>query len=112
MLKTDESYDPTNTLLEFELSAFNPETNEGKLRVLFKTKNEIWRFVTKVPSTLLKETGNIYVLVWNTQEGKFSISVDNVLIFENVSISEHFDAIAIADLDEVNRCDRTFSMGA
>jgi hypothetical protein len=52
-------------LLDFELTAFDPISKKSKLRALFKTNNELWRFVTEVPESLYNETGNFYKLTWS-----------------------------------------------
>ncbi len=107
-LKTDKGYGPSNSLLDFELTAFNPETKEGKLRVLYKTNNQLWRFVTFVPASLHNYDGNDYRLLWNTAQGTFSISVNGVNLFENKSIRDNFDLV-VPSIDQANLCDRGIS---
>ena len=94
-------------MLGFELTAFDPVSKQSKLRVLYKTNSEFWRFVTEVPVTLNKEAGNYYKLFWDTKNGTFTINVNGVYLIENGSIKENFKHIG--SLDEVNICDRSFS---
>ncbi len=70
-------------MLDFELTAFNPDSKQGKLRVLYKTNNELWRFVTEVPGTLNNESGNFYRLFWEPKNANFTIDVNGVNIVEN-----------------------------
>ncbi len=73
-------------MLEFELVAFDPITKKNKLRVLYHTRDEIWRFVTEVPGSLYYEKGNFFKLLWQPKDAKFSIYINGVDIVENESI--------------------------
>lgn len=84
-LKTDEIYTATSggkALLDFELTAFDPVSKQSKLRVLYKTNNEQWRFVSVLPSSLHNPKGNYYKLIWNAREGTFSIFVNGISIID------------------------------
>lgn len=94
-------------MLDFELTVFDTITKKSKLRVLYKTNSEFWRFVTDVPVTLNNEAGNNYKLFWDTKNGTFTINVNGVHLIENGSIKENFNLIS--SLDEANTCDRSFS---
>ena len=93
--------------MDFELTAFDPVTKLSKLRVIYKTNNELWRFATQVPETVNKEAGNFYQLFWNDKEGTFSIFVNGVQLIINENIKDKFNLIF--SLEDANRCDRVFS---